>query len=170
MKLATSYFYQIRNFKENMIPVSTACWDPKWYHDKQGENHIFIDKRGIINGIRILPLHPGDKCHDLCNGNKNCKEAGPENCSFLKAYRKQLEQIDIDNLLKDMNNLAENYKKMKNLKEEPIIVLIVYEAPNNPCSERKVLIDYFNSKGINCQELDYPIQKPIKISVGTFDF
>lgn len=29
MKIRTSYFYQIRNFKKNMIPVSTAMWDPK---------------------------------------------------------------------------------------------------------------------------------------------
>lgn len=28
MKIAISYFYQIRNFKKNMIPVSTALYDP----------------------------------------------------------------------------------------------------------------------------------------------
>ena len=170
MRLAVSYFYQIRNFKENMIPVSTAMWDPSWYHDNKGPTHIFIDKRGIINGLRILPLHPGEECEGLCRGRQSCAALGPENCAFLKAYRQQLEKIDLEKLLKDMNNLAEAYREERQLKEEPIIVLIVYEAPNNPCSERRVLIEYFNSKGINCQELEYPIQKPSKIPEDTFDF
>jgi len=33
MKVRISYFYQIRNFKTNMIPMSTALSDPAWYHD-----------------------------------------------------------------------------------------------------------------------------------------
>lgn len=61
-----------------------------------------------------------------------------------------------------MLELAENYKQTENIKEEIILVLIVYETPSNPCSERQALIDYFNSKGIECQELEYPIQKNIK--------
>lgn len=61
MKLAISYFYQIRNFKKNMLPLSTAVSDPAWFHENLNNNHIFIDKRGIINGIRILPLHPRRK-------------------------------------------------------------------------------------------------------------
>ena len=52
------------------------------------------------------------------------------------------------------------YTKQENLKEEPIAVLIVYEAPNNPCSERAALINFFNNHGIDCKELEYPIQKP----------
>ena len=50
MKLAISYFYQIRFFKPYMIPVSTAHWDPAWYHDWAGAAHVFVDKRGVING------------------------------------------------------------------------------------------------------------------------
>ena len=59
----------------------------------------------------------------------------------------------------DMLELAENYKKTENIKEEIILVLIVYETPYNHCSERQALIDYFNSKGIECQELEYPIKE-----------
>ena len=29
MLVRTSYFYQIRNFTRNMIPISTAVWDPR---------------------------------------------------------------------------------------------------------------------------------------------
>lgn len=34
MKILTSYFYQIRNFKPYQIPLSTAISDPAWYHPK----------------------------------------------------------------------------------------------------------------------------------------
>ena len=37
MKIMTSYFYAIRFFKPNMIPISTAKWDPKWYHQNKGQ-------------------------------------------------------------------------------------------------------------------------------------
>ena len=44
----------------------------------------------------------------------------------------------------DMLTLAKNYKETENIEEEIILVLIVYETPTNPCSERKALQDYFN--------------------------
>lgn len=33
MKFYTSYFYKLRFFTPNMLPFSTAKWDPKWYHN-----------------------------------------------------------------------------------------------------------------------------------------
>ena len=53
MILRTSYFYQIRNFKPNMIPVSINLSDPKWYHNNKNKHHVYIDRRNIINGIRF---------------------------------------------------------------------------------------------------------------------
>lgn len=35
---------------------------------------------------------------------------------------------------------------------EPEIILIVYETPDNPCSERRVLIDWFASNGYELEE------------------
>ena len=46
---------------------------------------------------------------------------------------------------------------------------MVHEAPSNECSERKILLEYFNSKGIECKELDYPIEK-IEVKKGDFEF
>ena len=44
-----SYFYQIRNMKHNTLPVSTAMWDPKWFHErriiKMNENLKKIEKK-----------------------------------------------------------------------------------------------------------------------------
>ena len=51
----TSYFYQIRNFTPNIIPVSTALSDPAWYRPPEGKEY-YIDKRGIICGLRYKPL------------------------------------------------------------------------------------------------------------------
>ena len=64
-------------------------------------------------------------------------------------------------LYSDMKRLATAFKEKQQLKEdeEPILVLIVYEAPSNKCSERQSLINYFNSKGISCEELKYPIEE-----------
>lgn len=153
MKIRTSYFYQIRNFKKNMIPVSTAMWDPKWFHDFNNYNTIFKDKRGIINGIRLLPVIVQDKCHCYCP----CDDKNPDKCTFLKKYRNELDKINFNQMIKDMEQLAIQWQKVENIQEEPIIVLIVYETPNNLCSERKVLIEYFNDNGIECKELEYPI-------------
>lgn len=53
MKFYISYFYQIRFFKPNMIPISTAKWDPKWYSQN---GKPYIDKRGVVNGLRAPVL------------------------------------------------------------------------------------------------------------------
>ena len=156
-KIAISYFYQIRNFKPYMIPVSTACFDPKWYHDFKGPNYTFLDKRGIVNGLRCEELHPDDSCKGLCCGDPNCKEKKKNQCPFLLQYRKQLEKININLFLERAEKSLQVLKEQLHLTTEPLLVLIVYETPSNPCSERQVLIDYFNSKGIDCQELKYPI-------------
>ena len=69
IQLYTSYFYQIRHFKKNMVPISTAMWDPKWYHDWMGHDYVFKDKRGIYNGIRVECFHfDGEDygCGDQC--------------------------------------------------------------------------------------------------------
>ena len=73
-------------------------------------------------------------------------------------YEHELELIDLPKMMKGITDFCNNYCQQNNIKEEPIAVLIVYEAPNNPCSERHSLINYFNRHGIECKELDYPIR------------
>lgn len=159
MKLRTSYFYQIRNFKRNMIPVSTAIWDPKWYHDFSGDyNYIFKDKRGIINGLRIIPIIECGKAAQSCKGPEQCSyvSAAPA-CPFLKSYAENLDLLSINILMNAFNYLASEYQARTHINDEIIIVLIVYETPKNLCSERNILINYFNKNGIECKELTYPI-------------
>ena len=167
MKVRLSYFYQIRNFKKNMIPMSTCLSDPAWFHDFQDKNYTFIDKRGILNGLRLLPIIvQGNSGHCGCP----CETKDPTQCDFIKNYESELELIDFNSMLKGMEQFCNDYCKQYNIQEEPIAVLIVYEAPNNPCSERHSLINYFNHHGVECKELDYPINSPVKIEDKPFDF
>lgn len=153
MIIATSYFYQIRNFKPWMIPVSTCLNDPQWYKPPPGKEY-FIDKRGIINGLRYqdLIVQPGGcPCEYHHQGNAHCY--------FLTEYRKRLyQQVDRNKVKKAFQFCANKFQKELCLNTEPIIVLMVYEAPNNPCSERKILQEVFN-----CQELSYPIGEKYEI-------
>ena len=57
-KVYITYFYNIRFFKDNMIPVSTAVWDPKWFHNNGSNTDIFVDDNDIYNGIRCSELSP----------------------------------------------------------------------------------------------------------------
>lgn len=161
MKIRLSYYYQIRNFKPYMIPMSTTLSDPLWYHDFEDNTHIFKDKRGVLNGLRLLPIiTEAKKC--AAAACPECIDKNPQTCPFLKEYRQLLDNVDFDKMLKGITQYMTDYCKRNNITEEPIAVLMVYEAPNNPCSERNALIDYFNSKGIDCRELDYPIDSPFE--------
>ena len=171
MKIRTSYFYQIRNFKKNMIPVSTAIWDPKWFHDfTEDYSYLFKDKREILNGLRAESIieqgRQSNQGPDICP----CENKKYETCSFLRQYRENLEKIDFDKMMADMEVLANRYAIANKIEEEIIIVLIVYETPTNPCSERKPLQDFFNAHGVECKELDYPINNPVPIKDEPFDF
>lgn len=151
-KIYVSYFYMIRFFKPNMVPLSTAIWDPKWYHHFRGQDNIFIDKRGVINGLRLNPLHP-EPDNDCCI---TCKKTGDPNvCEFIRRYRNQIYSIDFNKFMETLesylNIINERYLHQGNI----IPVLIVHEAPSNMCSERIVLRNWFNNNGMILPELTY---------------
>ena len=167
MKLRLSYFYQIRHFKSNMIPMSTAMYDPAWYHDFKDQDYIFKDKRGILNGLRLHPVI-------VQNQNREhqcpCETRDASQCPLAESYEIALEMIDFSKMMKGIEDFCIDYCKRNNIKEEPIAVLIVYEAPDNPCSERYSLLKYFNNHGVECKELDYPINKITSIQNQSFEF
>ena len=155
MKISTSYFYQIRHFNKNMIPVSTAIWDPKWFHTGNNIGE-YRDKNGIWNGIRMPILSPINIQTDTC---VNCKDKNPNDCKFLKDYKDYLNSLNFENIYQSLEKLSEAVVNLENLTDEPHIVLIVHEKPDNPCSERSALHEYFNLHGIDCKELSYPIKR-----------
>ena len=151
MKIATSYFYQIRFFKPNFIPVSTCLSDPEWYRPKEGEEY-YIDKRGVVCGLRYEPLIVQRECAMACP----CEErsAAPE-CPTMLEYSNALHSlVNKERTMKAFEYCANKFQKELGFKEEPVIVLMVYETLKNPCSERYALQEYFN-----CSELKYPIDK-----------
>lgn len=161
MKFALSYFYHIRFFKRYMIPISTAAWDPFWFHPEDNINGVFKDKNGIYNGLRFEELAPGKECNKLCHGKENCEGTGknPSNCLFLKKYKEQLEKLDFTKLYTKCDILSSNIKRIERFEEEPIIVFIVYESYKNECSERGTILSVLNNHNIPIEELKYPIKE-----------
>lgn len=158
MRVYTSYFYQIRFFKPYMIPLSTAISDPKWYHNFKGKDVSFIDRRGVINGLRIFPLVPAfDGCTTECRGRESCQIKDPEQCKFLSGYRDQLDGICFSDFMTKLESYCGEVAKLINISEEPVAVFIVYETPSNECSERVELHKWFERNGILLEELPYPI-------------
>ena len=141
MNIYTSYFAQLRNFPKNLIGLSTAAWNPKW-------RPMGKDKRGVIC-IDIHEFKPGESCEGLCNG--SCNPKHPQDCKFLKAYAAQLNALDF----KDIYNRLENLKKRICVGEhldDVDFAFIVYETPNNECSERWAIQKYFLDNGIQVRE------------------
>ena len=137
----------------NMVPMSTALWDPSWYHEGQDPMHLFLDKRGILNGLRLEQIVVQDECEYMCP----CEAKDPTKCRMFESYRQELDKIDFRDMINNIQAFADWYKNYFHIKEEIIMVLIVYESPKNKCSERQTLIEYFNDNGVDCKELEYPI-------------
>lgn len=151
IKVYTSYFYQIRHFPPNAIAMSTAMWDPKWFHNFQGQNCVFQDKRGVVNGLRARLFVPSEELAGLCYG--ACPAPiNPLNCEYLREYAKQLKNIDINELLNLLPSFAERIRSRFPFEGDPIFIFLVHEAPWKKCSERRVIQDYFNSNGVKCEE------------------
>ncbi len=166
LKCWTSYFYQVRNFPTNMIPLSTAVWDPSWYHRSRGNSYVYRDKRGIINGLRISPLMPGKELDGLCHGVKGC-DSRPWMCQFLKGYREQLDKIGFNYF---MSRLEEYVSRLQELGwidvPNPEVAFLFHETPTNICSERIEVTDWFDRNGYPIEEWNYgSIQNDVDVVV-----
>lgn len=150
MKIKISYFYKVRFFKPNEIPVSTALFDPKWYYNKS-QGNWYIDKRGVVNGLRQPLFAPGPRCEGLCHGKDGCKHS-PETCDFLQMYHVQLKHLNFENELSKLEALGRMIQSVRGFKEDPVIVLLVHETPDNPCSERSMLIKWFKENNYELKE------------------
>lgn len=148
MTIYTSYFYQIRFFPKNLVPLSTAAFDPKWFHDFKGKNYQFKDKRGVINGIRAEIFMPGSDLGGYCA--PSCGQV-PPNCDFLLRYRAQLNKLDFADVWERFTGLASMVQSREGI-EDVNFALIVHEAPSKACSERIVLQEWFADHG-------YPISE-----------
>ena len=134
MQIYTSYFYQVRFFPKNLVPLSTAHWDPKWYYNNKYQGYQWKDKRGVINGLRAEPFVPGAQLDGACHGPETCYEKPPR-CKFQLGYLAQLRELNFDNIMVRFQTLAQAIAKNENLSDVNF-ALLLHEAPQNPCSER----------------------------------
>lgn len=142
MKIYTSYWAQARNFPPNLVALSTVVFEPKWY--KVGGK----DKNGVIS-IRCNPFRPGKECDGLCNG--KCNPRRPEVCEFLKTYRKQLDKLDVRQVLQRLTELAAAIREDEGF-EDVDFAFVVFETPKNRCSERWPIQQWFRDNGIEVEE------------------
>lgn len=153
MKILISYFYMIRFFTPDMIPLSTAKWDPKWYHNSKTQDDIFVDARGVLNGLRAPVFAPGELALAVSDCGPQCSKE-PNTCNFLRAYEFQLNQLDFKDIQQRIENICNKAANFLHLEKEPIPVLIVHEAPNNPCSERDIIKKWFKQYNIDIEEFN----------------
>lgn len=150
MKYYISYFYNIRHFPKEILPLSTAHFDPKWFHPASNPKGYFKDKRGIWNGFRVPALSPGPSCDGQCSGPNGCKQE-PGSCDFLKNYRKQLSEIDFPKFIQNVQDLIHRFEGYEHVKDASPCFL-VYEKPDNPCSERQAIVELFEKNGYSLEE------------------
>ena len=117
MKIYTSYFAQLRNFPSNLVGLSTAYWNPKWLQPGR-------DKNGAI-WLDIPPFKPGENCDGLCYG--KCVPKHPQDCAFLKEYRKQLDKLDFNFIISKLKDLGERIAVAEHLPSVDFAFL-VYET------------------------------------------
>lgn len=154
--IQTSYFYQIRNFTPNMVPLSTAAWDPKWYY--QGvQGKPYIDKRGIVNGLRAEPFAPSADLDCDCS---DCAHDHPDTCKFLRQYYLQLQRLDFEDILKRIQRITEWHLEHYPASGIPTAVLIFHEAPDNPCSERWMVQKWFAAHNLPITEFGGDARRP----------
>lgn len=141
MKIYTSYWAQVRNFPKNLVGLNTTFWPPKW-------RPLGQDKRGVWV-IDCPPLKPGKECEGLCAG--KCEPKHPNDCSFLQVYYQQLCKLDFNDFLEHLKKL-----KLQIEKDEPLddvsFALIVFETPQNMCSERQILQKWLQENGVEVEE------------------
>lgn len=137
-----SYFYQLRFFPPTLLPISTALSDPAWYKREEPSE----DKRGVILGIRLPELsHPA-----AYSCGCPCMEKNPGGCKFLSTYLAHLRTLDFGAMINKIEALVDYLRGQG--KDIDGACLMVYETPDNLCSERGALIEWFKENGIKLKE------------------
>lgn len=158
IKVYTSYFYQIRNMGPGCLAFSTALGDPKYFHEFTGNpEHKFIDKRGVLNGLRAEPFAPrlDLPSQSNCRGPEECAHLQsdvPWYCDFLLAYKEMLLKLDVQDIEQRFRKVGQEWLDYNNKEMDLTYILLVHEAPKNPCSERVMLQWWLKHVGMGGEE------------------
>ena len=149
-------FYQVRFMNEYILPLSICSGEPSWFHDGKDRSYTFTDKRNVVNGLVATPLclssqtaakitDMGGMCSKECQQDKN-------HCLFKSLYYYELSKKDINEILRYLEDIKKSYQRTKKINKNVDIALLVYEQPDNVCSEREVVKRYLNEHGIETRE------------------
>lgn len=152
IKIYTSYFYQVRYMQPFTIPFSTAVWDPKWFHNGKGQDHSYLDKNGVWLGLKAPMFMPDWHCDGLCHGPRDCQEKGKNRCGFLTTYAAQLHRLDFHKTVRQLEHCGRYCQNKMGFTHDPVIILLFYETPQNPCSERIPVQEWFRENGYGIEE------------------
>jgi hypothetical protein len=95
---------------------------------------------------------PGAECEGLCSGAENCATHDPYLCKFLRTYRTQLNRLNFNEIMQRFKRLGDFIREKEKFVEEPIMVLLVHESFDNPCSESWAIIDWFKQHGYELEK------------------
>lgn len=137
----------LRFLKPNQIPISTALWDPKWYNR---DGKVYVNDKGVIFGLKCPPLSPQECTPGCCP----CNNKTPSKCKFIQEYMESLRKLNFLEIKQGLENMAREVQRFMGFTEDPEIILVVYETPNNPCSERGSLIQWFLENNVNLEEYE----------------
>lgn len=158
LKFYISYFYKVRKMSSNLLPMSTAVWDPKWFHDNKGPEHRFIDKNGVINGVRMnglmMPMYAYEQL--IKEGNEcrpYCPLEGNSSCPFMEKYAECVRKrySDFEKFVAFCEGYADFVSRVMGNRIDAIVFL-VHEAPWKKCGERPVLQEWFAENGYELKE------------------
>lgn len=147
MKFYISYFYHVRHFPSDMLPISINSGEPNWYHDFKDRKHCFKDKRGVWNGGYIEELSSSNldiSDPEICKNCQRIKLAGG-NCPFMQAFRQKLDKLDFNRTINKLEATAKHFDCSS-------ICFVVYEKPDVKCGERWPFVEWFKDHGIAIEE------------------
>lgn len=158
IKVYTSYFYQIRNMRPDCLAFSTALGDPKYFHDfTNDKQYKFIDKHGRLNGLRAEPFCPPTDLppQAACHGPESCSHLQtdiPWYCDFLLEYYKKLNKLDPQEIEQRFLRVGQAWQDFCQEEMDITYILLVHEAPTNPCSERVMLQRWLKENNLGGEE------------------
>lgn len=119
----TSYFAQIRNFPENLTPISICGKAPNWY-----------------KGLQYKKLAP--KYDFFMEWKKN-----HDNDYYIEHFQSEvLAQLNATEVILDFSRLDYGFNVGEN-----DIALICYEKPSDFC-HRHLVAEWLNQNGFRCEE------------------
>ena len=81
-------------------------------------------------------------------------EAQEEQSKFIQEYMESLRKLNFLEIKQGLENMAKEVQRFMGFIEDPEIILVVYETPDNPCSERRSLIQWFLENNVNLEEYE----------------